>query len=81
MYAFIKTCFTDMIFLYLDSARGRFVIGGPQGDAGLTGRKIVVDTYGARRVEEPSQERTSPKSIARLLTLHDQSMFTSSPYT
>ena len=25
---------------------GRFVIGGPQGDTGLTGRKIVVDTYG-----------------------------------
>ena len=25
---------------------GRFVIGGPQGDCGLTGRKIIVDTYG-----------------------------------
>ena len=25
---------------------GRFVVGGPQGDAGLTGRKIIVDTYG-----------------------------------
>lgn len=25
---------------------GRFVIGGPQGDAGLTGRKIIVDSYG-----------------------------------
>ena len=25
---------------------GAFVIGGPQGDAGLTGRKIIVDTYG-----------------------------------
>merc|ERR1712168_1048332 len=25
---------------------GRFVIGGPQGDAGVTGRKIIVDTYG-----------------------------------
>jgi hypothetical protein len=25
---------------------GRFVIGGPQGDAGTTGRKIIVDTYG-----------------------------------
>ena len=25
---------------------GRFVIGGPQGDSGLTGRKIIVDTYG-----------------------------------
>ena len=28
---------------------GRFVIGGPQGDAGLTGRKIIVDTYGGYR--------------------------------
>src|SRR4030095_1525958 len=27
---------------------GRFVVGGPQGDCGLTGRKIIVDTYGGR---------------------------------
>merc|ERR1711974_253580 len=27
---------------------GRFVIGGPQGDAGLTGRKIIIDTYGGK---------------------------------
>jgi len=27
---------------------GRFVVGGPQGDTGLTGRKIIVDTYGGR---------------------------------
>ena len=31
---------------YLVNPTGRFVIGGPQGDCGLTGRKIVVDTYG-----------------------------------
>ncbi len=31
---------------YLINPTGRFVIGGPHGDAGLTGRKIVVDTYG-----------------------------------
>ena len=31
---------------YLINPTGRFVIGGPQGDAGLTGRKIIVDTYG-----------------------------------
>ncbi|UMZ72634.1 S-adenosylmethionine synthase [Natranaerofaba carboxydovora] len=31
---------------YLINPTGRFVVGGPQGDAGLTGRKIVVDTYG-----------------------------------
>ncbi len=32
--------------LYYVNPTGRFVIGGPQGDAGLTGRKIIVDTYG-----------------------------------
>ncbi|MCD8325036.1 MAG: methionine adenosyltransferase [Clostridiales bacterium] len=31
---------------YLINPTGRFVIGGPEGDAGLTGRKIIVDTYG-----------------------------------
>jgi S-adenosylmethionine synthetase len=31
---------------YLVNPTGKFVIGGPQGDAGLTGRKIIVDTYG-----------------------------------
>ncbi|GEN48819.1 methionine adenosyltransferase [Ligilactobacillus pobuzihii] len=31
---------------YFVNPTGRFVIGGPQGDAGLTGRKIIVDTYG-----------------------------------
>ncbi len=31
---------------YYINATGRFVIGGPQGDTGLTGRKIIVDTYG-----------------------------------
>jgi S-adenosylmethionine synthetase len=31
---------------YLINPSGRFVVGGPQGDAGLTGRKIIVDTYG-----------------------------------
>ncbi|WP_287496485.1 methionine adenosyltransferase [Pandoraea sp. CB10b_02] len=31
---------------FLVNPTGRFVIGGPQGDAGLTGRKIIVDTYG-----------------------------------
>jgi S-adenosylmethionine synthetase len=31
---------------YLINPTGRFVVGGPQGDAGLTGRKVIVDTYG-----------------------------------
>ncbi len=33
---------------YFINPTGRFVIGGPHGDAGLTGRKIIVDTYGGR---------------------------------
>jgi len=40
---------SDMITpdtIYHINPTGRFVIGGPQGDAGLTGRKIIVDTYG-----------------------------------
>lgn len=32
--------------IYYINPSGRFVIGGPMGDAGLTGRKIIVDTYG-----------------------------------
>ena len=37
--------FRDDIEIFVNPT-GRFVIGGPQGDAGLTGRKIIVDTYG-----------------------------------
>ncbi|GBF22969.1 s-adenosylmethionine synthase [Candidatus Gastranaerophilus sp. (ex Termes propinquus)] len=36
----------DINTRYLINPSGRFVIGGPQGDTGLTGRKIIVDTYG-----------------------------------
>jgi S-adenosylmethionine synthetase len=36
----------DVDTKYLVNPTGKFVIGGPQGDAGLTGRKIIVDTYG-----------------------------------
>ncbi|MDK2823514.1 MAG: S-adenosylmethionine synthetase [Clostridia bacterium] len=38
--------FIDERTRYFINPTGRFVIGGPQGDAGLTGRKIIVDTYG-----------------------------------
>ena len=38
--------FLDENTKYLINPTGRFVIGGPQSDAGLTGRKIIVDTYG-----------------------------------
>ena len=36
-------CIRDRFYV---NPTGRFVIGGPQGDSGLTGRKIIVDTYG-----------------------------------
>lgn len=35
-----------LTFFYQIQPSGLFIIGGPQGDAGLTGRKIIVDTYG-----------------------------------
>jgi S-adenosylmethionine synthetase len=42
----IPSKFLDERTKYHIQPSGRFVIGGPQGDAGLTGRKIIVDTYG-----------------------------------
>ncbi|WP_186753806.1 methionine adenosyltransferase [Echinicola salinicaeni] len=43
----IQTLFTDDITYHINPT-GKFVIGGPHGDAGLTGRKIIVDTYGGK---------------------------------
>jgi S-adenosylmethionine synthetase len=42
----VPALFLDNQTKYFINPTGRFVIGGPQGDAGLTGRKIIVDTYG-----------------------------------
>ncbi|MCM3471013.1 methionine adenosyltransferase [Brevibacillus borstelensis] len=42
----VPTELLDAETKYFINPTGRFVIGGPQGDAGLTGRKIIVDTYG-----------------------------------
>jgi|UniRef100_A0A7C4ATJ6 S-adenosylmethionine synthetase len=42
----IPSDFLDADTRYLINATGRFVVGGPLGDCGLTGRKIIVDTYG-----------------------------------
>jgi len=42
-----KTLFNDSIKYYVNPT-GKFVIGGPHGDTGLTGRKIIVDTYGGK---------------------------------
>jgi S-adenosylmethionine synthetase len=41
----IKALFNDSIIYHVNPT-GKFVIGGPHGDTGLTGRKIIVDTYG-----------------------------------
>ncbi|MFT6334196.1 MAG: S-adenosylmethionine synthetase [Saprospiraceae bacterium] len=43
----IKKLFTDKITYHVNPT-GKFVIGGPHGDTGLTGRKIIVDTYGGK---------------------------------
>ena len=59
----------DNVKTYINPS-GRFVVGGPVGDSGLTGRKIIVDTYG----EAPGtaaahfRARTPPKSTARAPT-------------
>ena len=53
LLSFSTLLFTPLLAEYLDektvyhlNPSGRFVIGGPHGDAGLTGRKIIIDTYG-----------------------------------
>lgn len=46
IYAIIPADLRDKGTKYHINPTGRFVTGGPQGDAGLTGRKIIVDTYG-----------------------------------
>ncbi len=43
----IQKLFTDSIVYHVNPT-GKFVIGGPHGDTGLTGRKIIVDTYGGK---------------------------------
>lgn len=45
--AHLQSLFTDNIKYHINPT-GKFVIGGPHGDTGLTGRKIIVDTYGGR---------------------------------
>ena len=44
----IKALFENSVIKYYVNPTGKFVIGGPHGDTGLTGRKIIVDTYGGK---------------------------------
>lgn len=44
---YVQTLFNDKIIYHVNPT-GKFVIGGPHGDTGLTGRKIIVDTYGGK---------------------------------
>jgi len=56
-------------FKYLINPTGRFVIGGPEGDTGLTGRKIIVDTYGgAARHGGGSFSGKDPSKVDRSAT-------------
>jgi len=65
---------TDDIVYHVNPT-GRFVVGGPQGDCGLTGRKIIVDTYGgwgrhgggAFSGKDPSKVDRSAAYMARYL--------------
>jgi S-adenosylmethionine synthetase len=65
----------DKKTVYHINATGRFVIGGPQGDCGLTGRKIIVDTYGgmgrhgggAFSGKDPSKVDRSASYMARYI--------------
>lgn len=45
--SYVQALFTNDITYHINPT-GKFVIGGPHGDAGLTGRKIIVDTYGGK---------------------------------
>ena len=60
---------------------GRFVVGGPYGDCGLTGRKIIVDSYGGmgRMAAAPSAARTRRRSTAARPTSRATSRRTSWP--
>merc|ERR1711907_583461 len=57
------TLYGDHTHLHINPS-GKFIIGGPQGDAGLTGRKIIIThmVVGVRTEEEPSLARILPRS-------------------
>ncbi len=55
--AHVQALFNDNIIYHVNPTV-KFVIGGPHGDTGLTGRKIIVDTYGGKGVHGGGAERT-----------------------
>jgi S-adenosylmethionine synthetase len=67
--------FSDSHYKLLVNPTGQFVIGGPHGDTGLTGRKIIVDTYGGRGAhgggafsgKDPSKVDRSAAYMARYM--------------
>ena len=70
----IKALFEQSDITYHVNPTGKFVIGGPHGDTGLTGRKIIVDTYGGKGAhgggafsgKDPSKVDRSAAYAARL---------------
>jgi len=59
---------------YFVNPTGKFVIGGPHGDTGLTGRKIIVDTYGGKGAHGGGA--FSGKDSSKVVMLHDISLKT-----
>ncbi len=74
----IPAQFADDAYKFLSNPTGNFVIGGPHGDTGLTGRKIIVDTYGgaarhgggAFSGKDPSKVDRSAAYAARWVAKH-----------
>jgi S-adenosylmethionine synthetase len=74
----VPTHFIDKNTKYFINPTGRFVIGGPMGDCGLTGRKIIVDTYGGHGAhgggafsgKDPSKVDRSAAYAARHIAKH-----------
>src|SRR5881396_407677 len=75
IHAVIPSSLLDSKTKYFINPTGRFVVGGPQGDCGLTGRKIIVDTYGgvgshgggAFSGKDPSKVDRSASYMARYI--------------